>query len=170
MRARPLPPLAHLQHSLHGRAVLLLRHVVHRHPGEHLDADDQVRIRRHPKLRRALGQLLHAPAQPPTAAEAAAAAVAVADGAADDEPAAGQPLLFLLPPPEHEAVTSQHLGYRAECEALRDRLLSSRRRPFAKPLSEREWLRGACRIMELIIASPRLAEYNRAQQKLHAYS
>ena len=123
-----------------------------------------------PKLRRALGQLLHAPAQPPTAAEAAAAAVAVADGAADDEPAAGQPLLFLLPPPEHEAVTSQHLGYRAECEALRDRLLSSRRRPFAKPLSEREWLRGACRIWELIIASPRLAEYNRAQQKLHSYS
>ena len=59
-----------------------------------------------PKLRRALGQLLHAPAQPPTAAEAAAAAVAVADGAADDEPAPGQPLLFLLPPPEHEAVTS----------------------------------------------------------------
>ena len=115
----------------------------------------------------ALGQLLHAPAQP---RRRRGARPSPSPTAPPTTSAAGQPLLFLLPPPEHEAVTSQHLGYRAECEALRDRLLSSRRRPFAKPLSEREWLRGACRIWELIIASPRLAEYNRAQQKLHSYS
>ena len=82
-----------------------------------------------------------------------------------------EPLCYLLPPREEAGVCSQHAGYVAESSQLRDDLLlRCHVAPFAKTISEREWLRGACRIWELIIASPRLAEYNRAQQKLHSYS
>ena len=64
-------------------------------------------------------------------------------------------------------VTSQHRGFRAECEQLRDELLALPRRPFARPLSEREWLRAVLRMWELIRKLPNLQEYNRSTQKLH---
>ena len=113
-----------------------------------------------PKLRRALGQLLHAPAQPPTAAEAAAA-VAVADGAADDEPAPGQPLLFLLPPPEHEAaVPAPRLPRRVRSPPRPPPLVAAA--PLAKPLSE---ARAAPRRLPHLGAHHRLAPPRRVQPR-----
>ena len=58
----------------------------------------------------------------------------------------------------------------SEAEIARDVLLSLRRRPFARPLSEKEWLRGVGRAWEIIRRSSHLSDYNRALQKLHMYA
>ena len=63
-----------------------------------------------------------------------------------------------------------HLGYRAEAERVRDALLALRHPPFARSLTEREWLKGASRMWELIRRSSLLADYNRALQKLHFFA
>ena len=42
--------------------------------------------------------------------------------------------------------------------------------PFAKPLTEREWLRGVSRMWDLIRRSATVADYNRALQKLHLFT
>ena len=48
-------------------------------------------------------------------------------------------------------------------------LLALKRRPFARTITEREWLRGAGRMWELIRRSALLADYNKSLQKLHCY-
>jgi hypothetical protein len=50
-----------------------------------------------------------------------------------------------------------------------DLLLRCHVAPFAKPISEREWLRGATRMWELVRKSSNVADYNRTLQKLHYY-
>ena len=96
---------------------------------------------------------------------------ATSPAAEAQQPAVGGPLVFLLPDSEDGAsICESHEGYRAEAERMRDELLALPRRPFARPLSEKEWLRGLARVWELLKRSAPLAEYNRAQQKLHAYS
>ena len=67
-------------------------------------------------------------------------------------------------------MSGAHLGFRSEAEAARDALLAQPRTPFARSLSERDWLRGVGRMWELIKRSALLADYNRALQKLHAYA
>ena len=65
---------------------------------------------------------------------------------------------------------SQHTGYVSESSQLRDELLlRCHTAPFAKILSEREWLRGAGRMWELVRKSANVADYNRTLQKLHCY-
>ena len=44
------------------------------------------------------------------------------------------------------------------------------RRPFAKTISEKEWLRGVGRIWELLKKSSTLADFNRTLQRQHSYS
>ena len=81
-----------------------------------------------------------------------------------------EPLSFLLPSRDSAGVCTQHLGYVAECERVRDELLlRCGGRAFAKPLTEREWLRGVGRIWELVRKSTNLAEYNRTLQRLHYF-
>lgn len=54
---------------------------------------------------------------------------------------------------------------------LRDELLSLRHRPLAHPeLSEREWLREAGRVWELLRTSRQLDMYNRGTHKLHLWA
>ena len=67
-------------------------------------------------------------------------------------------------------VAGAHSGYQAEAEHARDTLLSLPRRPFAKTLSEREWLRGVGRMWDLIRRSTLLADYNRTAQTLHCFA
>ena len=72
--------------------------------------------------------------------------------------------------PAPHAVCSQHTGYVSESSQMRDDLLlRCHVAPFAKPISEREWLRGATRMWELVRKSSNLADYNRTLQKLHYY-
>ena len=78
--------------------------------------------------------------------------------------------VWLLPDSAAQAACSSHRGYRTEAEALRDELLSQRRKPFAKPLSERDWLRGISRMWEVLKRSALLSDYNRALQKLHCFA
>jgi protein SMG9 len=83
--------------------------------------------------------------------------------------------IFVLPEAESAVAAgallcASHQGYRVEAERARDELLSLRRHPFAKSLTEREWLRGVGRMWELIKRSSLMADYNRALQKLHLYT
>ena len=82
--------------------------------------------------------------------------------------------LSLLVLPENDggvaSVCGSHRGFRPAAEAVRDVLLSVRRLPFGKSVSEREWLRGVGRMWELIRRSLLLADYNRALQKLHCFA
>ena len=81
------------------------------------------------------------------------------------------PLIFLLPDSdEGRSLCSAHAGFRAEAEQMRDDLLALPRRPFSRPLSEKEWLRGVSRMWSLILRSATVSEYNRALQKLHAFA
>lgn len=65
---------------------------------------------------------------------------------------------------------SQHTGYVSESSQMRDDLLlRCHVAPFAKPISEREWLRGATRMWDLVRKSSNVADYNRSLQKLHYY-
>ena len=80
------------------------------------------------------------------------------------------PLVFALPCARERAPTSSHAGYRHEAEQLRDAVLGLPRRPFARSLSERDWLRGVVKLWELVRRSPTLDEYNRATHKLHQWA
>ena len=72
--------------------------------------------------------------------------------------------------PAPHAVCSQHTGYVSESSQMRDDLLlRCHVAPFAKPISEREWLRGATRMWDLVRKSSNVADYNRSLQKLHYY-
>jgi hypothetical protein len=99
-----------------------------------------------------------------------------ATAAADDD---DETLLLMLPEADALGIgggelgsqmSGAHLGFRSEAEAARDALLAQPRTPFARSLSERDWLRGVGRMWELIKRSALLADYNRALQKLHAYA
>eukprot|EP00308_Calcidiscus_leptoporus_P016788 CAMPEP_0119355114 /NCGR_PEP_ID=MMETSP1334-20130426/3995_1 /TAXON_ID=127549 /ORGANISM="Calcidiscus leptoporus, Strain RCC1130" /LENGTH=384 /DNA_ID=CAMNT_0007368839 /DNA_START=14 /DNA_END=1168 /DNA_ORIENTATION=- len=82
---------------------------------------------------------------------------------------ADAPQVYLLPTRQASSATSVHRGYQREAERLRDELLALPRRHFAKPLSERDWLRGVVRMWELIRKSQNLSDFNRSNQKLHLY-
>ncbi|EOD14824.1 hypothetical protein EMIHUDRAFT_242275 [Emiliania huxleyi CCMP1516] len=91
--------------------------------------------------------------------------------AAAGMPSASEPpLVFALPCASERAPTSSHAGYRHEAEQLRDAVLGLPRRPFARSLSERDWLRGVVKLWELVRRSPTLDEYNRATHKLHQWA
>ena len=79
------------------------------------------------------------------------------------------PQVYHLPSRDARSVASQHLGYRTESERLRDALLATPRRPFARPMSEREWLRAVGRVWEGLRKWPPLFDYNRTAQKMHLY-
>ena len=122
-----------------------------------------------------------APASAPVPASASATGVATEpeDGGGGGSGGGGaggggggfpEPLSFLLPARDAAGVCTQHLGYVSECERVRDELLlRCGCRAFAKPLSEREWLRGVGRVWDLVRKSTNVAEYNRTLQRLHYF-
>jgi protein SMG9 len=118
-------------------------------------------------LRAALAKLF--PCAP--ASDAAVAAPDSSSRAAQSR--RSSPALFTLPASsdvDPARLRSLHLGFYAEAERMRDALLSLRRVPFAKPLTERDWLRGVGRMWELIRRSAMVADYNRALHKLHFFT
>ena len=113
-----------------------------------------------------------ATATPATEAAAAAAAAAALP------PAVPPPLLFALPertaegldPFARDHLCAAHRGFAAEAERARDELLALRRPRFAKTITEKEWLRGAQRMWELLRRSALLADFNKGVQKLNLYA
>ena len=81
------------------------------------------------------------------------------------------PIVLTIPDGEDESachLNASHFGFYAEAEHARDELLALRRVPFAKPLSERDWLRGAQRMWEIIRRSGNVSDYNKSMQKVRA--
>jgi len=82
-----------------------------------------------------------------------------------------EPLVFLLPDSyEGRGLCNAHNGFHFEAEQMRDGILAARCRPFARPLSEKEWLRGVGKLWSLILRSTTVSEYNRTMQKMHIFA
>ncbi|KAI5055022.1 hypothetical protein GOP47_0030167 [Adiantum capillus-veneris] len=77
---------------------------------------------------------------------------------------------FVLPlQTQEECVKMQHESYTVMLQKLRDQVLSMPRRSFARPVSERDWLRNAARVWDYIKKSPVLADYSRTLQNSGLY-
>ncbi|KAJ6809349.1 protein SMG9-like isoform X2 [Iris pallida] len=75
------------------------------------------------------------------------------------------PDLFLLPLKVQDDLQKAQLGsYNAMLGKLRDQVLSMSGNTFAKPMSERDWLRSSGKIWESVKKSPVIAEYCRTLQ------
>eukprot|EP00262_Sarcandra_glabra_P014163 TRINITY_DN4079_c0_g1_i2.p1 TRINITY_DN4079_c0_g1~~TRINITY_DN4079_c0_g1_i2.p1 ORF type:complete len:199 (+),score=25.69 TRINITY_DN4079_c0_g1_i2:152-748(+) len=74
--------------------------------------------------------------------------------------------LFLLPPKVQDDYPqrTQYTSYISMLGQLRDQVLSMECRPFAKSVSERDWLRNSARIWEIVKKSPVIADYSRTLQ------
>lgn len=68
-----------------------------------------------------------------------------------------------------ECTLYHHESYTTMLITLRNQILSLPQRPFARPLSEREWLRNAARMWDLVKKSPVLAEYVKFMQSSGLY-
>lgn len=60
-------------------------------------------------------------------------------------------------------------SYTSMLKQLRDQVLSMPRRSFARPISERDWLRNAARIWDMVKRSPVIAEYSKTLQSSGLY-
>lgn len=77
---------------------------------------------------------------------------------------------FVLPiRASDDSVKMQHESYTVMLRQLRDQILSMPRRSFARPISERDWLRNAARVWDSIKKSPVLADYSRTLQNSGLY-
>ncbi|KAJ0964420.1 hypothetical protein J5N97_029542 [Dioscorea zingiberensis] len=77
----------------------------------------------------------------------------------------GPGLLFLPLKLPEDSQKIQFDSYLSMLGKLRDQLLSMHGRPFAKNISERDWLRSSARIWDLVKKSPIIADYCRILQK-----
>ena len=141
-------------------------------PSEAFDPGQQATLKA--ALHKLFATASSSPASGPSQTAAATSTAAADGGAAEEEGdaaenAAETGLSLYWLPFSGEATCASHLGYRAEAESCRDELLALKRRPFARTITEREWLRGAGRMWELIRRSALLADYNKSLQKLHCY-
>lgn len=68
-----------------------------------------------------------------------------------------------------ESIRLQHESYTSMLRQFRDQVLSMPRRPYARPITERDWLRNAARIWDLIKKSPVIADYGRTLQNSGLY-
>ncbi|CAL9060751.1 uncharacterized protein LOC135643000 [Musa acuminata AAA Group] len=76
-----------------------------------------------------------------------------------------QPYLFLLPMKvQHNLRKPQFESYLSMIGKLRDEILSMNGHPFARNITEREWLRNSAKIWELVKKSPTIADYCRTLQ------
>lgn len=60
-------------------------------------------------------------------------------------------------------------SYTSMLKQLRDQVLSMPRRSFARPISERDWLRNAARIWDMVKRSPVIADYSKTLQSSGLY-
>ncbi|KAJ7515037.1 hypothetical protein O6H91_23G069000 [Diphasiastrum complanatum] len=91
-----------------------------------------------------------------------------ADGTSSSEEYSGQEgfqtgvNFYVLPlKSPDELVKKQHESYMSVLKQLRDQVLSVPRRPFSRPLTERDWLRNAARIWDFVKKSPVLTDYSK---------
>lgn len=76
----------------------------------------------------------------------------------------GMNLVLLPHRNQDDSVTAQYESYVTLIEKLRDQVLSMNSRPFAKTVSEREWLKNSARIWETVKNSAIIAEYCKTLQ------
>ncbi|WOK98329.1 protein SMG9 [Canna indica] len=76
----------------------------------------------------------------------------------------GQADMFLLPIKVHNSQGAQSDSYSSMIGKLRDEILSMNGHPFARNISEREWLRNSAKIWELVKKSPIISSYCRTLQ------
>ncbi|KAH9316270.1 hypothetical protein KI387_024897 [Taxus chinensis] len=62
-----------------------------------------------------------------------------------------------------------HESFDSMLRQLRDQVLSMPRHSFAKPISERDWLRNAARIWDMVKRSPVIADYSKTLQSSGLY-
>ncbi|KAL3695970.1 hypothetical protein R1sor_010046 [Riccia sorocarpa] len=88
----------------------------------------------------------------------------------DDGKPEGDVNMFVLPVRLPDEMTrNHHESYAAMLAKFRNQILSLPRRPFSRPLTEREWLRNAGRIWDLVKKSRVLAEYSKVLQSSGLY-
>ncbi|KAG6554051.1 hypothetical protein Mapa_003966 [Marchantia paleacea] len=68
-----------------------------------------------------------------------------------------------------ETTRNHHESYMTMLGKLRNQILSLPRRPFSRPLTEREWLRNAGRMWDLVKKSRVLTEYSKVLQSSGLY-
>ncbi|KAI3949416.1 hypothetical protein MKW92_032556 [Papaver armeniacum] len=83
---------------------------------------------------------------------------------ADNLSSMGMNLVLLPHRNQVDSVTAQYESYVTLIEKLRDQVLSMNCRPFAKTVSEREWLKNSARIWETVKNSAIIAEYCKTLQ------
>ncbi|KAK9095600.1 hypothetical protein Scep_027069 [Stephania cephalantha] len=75
------------------------------------------------------------------------------------------PDLFVLPRRcEDDLQGAMYESFTTSLGKLRDQVLAMKCQPFAKTISEREWLRNSARIWEIVKNSPVIAEYSKTLQ------
>jgi hypothetical protein len=68
-----------------------------------------------------------------------------------------------------EETQRQHESYSTMLKQLLEQVLSMPRHSFAKPISERDWLKSAARTWDLVKKSPVLADYSKMLQSSGLY-
>lgn len=82
----------------------------------------------------------------------------------------GEVNFYVLPLKVSDDSTKIQLeSYTSMLKQLRDQVLSMPRRSFARPISERDWLRNAARIWDMVKRSPVIAEYSKTLQSSGLY-
>ncbi|XP_010261639.1 PREDICTED: protein SMG9-like isoform X3 [Nelumbo nucifera] len=82
----------------------------------------------------------------------------------DDSGSTGMDLILIPSKFQDEHQRSQYESYTSMLGKLRDQVLSMKCQPFAKNVSEREWLRNSSKIWEIVKNSQVIAEYTRTLQ------
>ncbi|XP_059066789.1 uncharacterized protein LOC131062450 isoform X1 [Cryptomeria japonica] len=77
---------------------------------------------------------------------------------------------FVLPlKVSDDSVKVHNESFESMLRQLRDQVLSMPRRSFARPISERDWLRNAARIWDMVKRSPVIADYSKTLQSSGLY-
>ncbi|KAL2642614.1 hypothetical protein R1flu_010201 [Riccia fluitans] len=88
----------------------------------------------------------------------------------DDGKVEGDINMFVLPLRVPDEITrNHHESYATMLAKFRNQILSLPRRPFNRPLTERDWLRNAGRMWDLVKKSRVLAEYSKVLQSSGLY-
>ncbi|XP_062145037.1 uncharacterized protein LOC133852315 isoform X2 [Alnus glutinosa] len=89
----------------------------------------------------------------------------MASGMQSNDPDFTWPDLFVIPrKSKDDFPRAQYESYFSTLCKLRDQVLSMNCPPFARTVSERDWLKNSAKIWELVKTSPVIAEYSRTLQ------
>ncbi|GMY06365.1 protein SMG9-like isoform X2 [Fagus crenata] len=89
----------------------------------------------------------------------------VASSAQSNDPHSMWPNLFVIPlKNKDDSPRGQYESYNSTLWNMRDQVISMKGPSFARTVSERDWLKNAAKIWELVKSSPIIAEYSKTLQ------